>query len=70
MRFPGPDRSRPPQQGEFVASKMGVPDSVPPEAYVHIEIRNTGHVMSAEVLGRGARSILHDQIRGPRGLHG
>jgi two-component system, cell cycle sensor histidine kinase and response regulator CckA len=37
---------------DLSASKIGFPDSVPPGGYVHIEIRDTGHGMSAEVLGR------------------
>ena len=37
---------------DLAASKVGFPDSVPPGGYVHIEIRDDGHGMSAEVLSR------------------
>ncbi|CAN5190749.1 hypothetical protein BH10PLA2_BH10PLA2_18380 [soil metagenome] len=37
---------------DLAASKAGFPDNVPPGGYIHIEVRDTGHGMPAEVLGR------------------
>jgi PAS domain S-box-containing protein len=37
---------------DLAASKAGFPDNVPPGGYIHIEVRDTGHGMPAEVLSR------------------